>query len=75
MKKLYEVRINKIEPNYGRPTDPKHIAWVTNERKAYEIAGKLMNELVCRPYWWMDIATDADGMPDVVVVEMGELVE
>ena len=77
MKKIYEVRINTVDPYYwGRPNGHKHVGYTLDATKAEELRKITVNEILAtRKDWWMDIGKNANGEPDVEVVELGEVWE
>lgn len=74
MKKIYEVRINTIDPCTGLRNGHRTAGYTLDVDKAYELRYRTVTELWKRD-WWMDTAKNELREPDVVVVELGEVWE
>lgn len=73
MMKVYEVKVAKVDAYEGRFNGYEHIAYTLDENKAEEIKVKAIADIKAKNEWWMTTAK-AKGEPDVVVVELGEVV-
>lgn len=71
--KLYEVKVTTMD--HGWRNAYEHIAYTVTEAKANEIAKAWADECETHATWWMGYAQNAEGHPDVVVVELGDIVE
>lgn len=75
MKTLYEVRINTVDAEYGRPNGFRHVIYTTDRAIANAVAADKTEQVAAIEMWWIGVAKNAKGAPDVVVVELGELWE
>lgn len=73
MMKVYEVKVAKVDAYEGRFVGYENIAYALDANKAEEIKIKAIADIKAKKEWWMTTAK-ANGEPDVVVVELGEVV-
>ena len=76
MKKLYEVKVEKVDAYMGRFEGWQNVAYTLDANKAEEIKEAKIVELEARDGWWMNHGRVWETQkPNVVVVELGEVVE
>ena len=75
MKKIYEVRINTVDAYNGYANGYRNAGYTLDADKAEELKNRTVAALLAKGGWWMDTAKNANGEPDVVVVELGEVWE
>lgn len=75
MKKIYEVRINTVDAYNGYANGYRNAGYTLDAGKAEELKNRTVVALLLKDAWWMDVAKDATGAPDVEVVELGEVWE
>lgn len=73
--KVYEVKLEKVTGDWGRFAGWERIALTLNKEKAEEIATAKREEAANIECWWMGYGKGNDGKPNVVVEELGEVVE
>ena len=75
MKKIYEVRINTVDAYMGYRNGNYAVGYTLDADKAEELKNRTVAALLAKNGWWMDIAKNKAGEPDVHVVELGEVWE
>lgn len=76
MKKLYEVRINTVDPYNGLRRGHRAYAYTLDANKAEELKARAVAELLARADWTIDTAKNPKtGAPDVEVVRLGKVWE
>ena len=73
MKNLYEVKITLVTADWGRFDGYDHILWTTNKDKAEAKAEALRKKIKATACWWMSYGKDANGDPEVIVMDVGEI--
>lgn len=72
--KVYAVKVNTVDAYMGFRNGNKVLAYTLTAEKAEEVKGIKAKEIKTGD-WWMTIAKNANGEPDLYVEELGEIVE
>lgn len=75
MKKIYEVRVETVDAYNGYRNGDYAAGYTLDADKAEELKNRVVADLLAKGGWWMTVAKNAAGEPDVNVVELGEVWE
>lgn len=73
--KVYEVKVERVSMDWGRFLGWDRVALTLNPVKAEELRVAEAERIAKGDAWWCGVGTDANGKPNVVVEELGELVD
>lgn len=72
--KVYAVKVNTVDAYMGFRNGDRTLCYTLNAEKAEELKSVKAKEIKVGD-WWMTIAKNANGEPDLYVEELGEIVE
>ena len=72
--KLYEIRVETVDMDWGRHTGYEHIAYCISENKANEIA-KTFAEKHEINQWWMIYGKNTENHINVEIIDKGIITE
>ena len=75
MKKIYEVRVETVDAYMGYRNGDYAAGYTLDAGKAEELKNRVVADLLAKGCWWMTVAKNDAGEPDVHVVELGEVWE
>ena len=75
MKKIYEVRVETVDAYMGYRNGHRNAGYTLDAGKAEELKNRVVADLLAKGGWWMTVAKNNAGEPDVNVVELGEVWE
>lgn len=75
MKKIYEVRVETVDAYNGYRNGDYAAGYTLDAGKAEELKNRVVADLLAKGGWWMTVAKNGAGEPDVNVVELGEVWE
>jgi hypothetical protein len=75
MKKIYEVRVETVDAYMGYRNGDYAAGYTLDAGKAEELKNRVVADLLAKGGWWMTVAKNNAGEPDVHVVELGEVWE
>jgi len=75
MKKIYEVRVETVDAYMGYRNGDYAAGYTLDAGKAEELKNRVVADLLAKGGWWMTVAKNKNGEPDVHVVELGEVWE
>lgn len=75
MMKVFAVKVNTVDACMGLRNGNRALGYALTAEKAEELKALKVAELLAAGGWWMTIAKNDNGEPDVYVEELGEVWE
>lgn len=72
--KVYAVKVALADAEWGRYCGEKVVAYTLNKERAEEIRKAEIERIMNLPHWWIG-HYNKNGVPEVEVEELGEVVE